>query len=341
MIFNLKGTKKRVGILLFLIAGLTGIYLLGPAPGKPVYNDDLPQLPSTPEKTEEWIINKEASFSIKPDNEARIIWFNDSIKTKTPYSLVYLHGFSSSQEDGDPIHLQMAKRYGMNLYLSRLADHGLISPDPLLGFTASSVWNDAKEALAIGSRIGDRVILLSTSTGGTLSLMLCSRFPDIAGQILLSPNIAIKDPSAWLLNNHWGLNIAKKVLGGDFRVINDTSALYLQYWSGRYRVESLPHLQELLETSMIPSVFRRITQPTLMLYYYKDEEQQDKVVRVDKMLEMFDQLGTDQAKKKKAAIPNAGNHAIGSYVKSKDLLTVEKEINEFCDVILGLKPFVQ
>lgn len=339
MIFGLKGAKKKIGIILALVAGLTGTYLLGPSPPRPVYTDQVPELTADLVRLEQWVINKEARLAIKPDNEARIIW-KDSTKTKTPYSLVYLHGFSSSQEDGDPIHLQIARRFGMNLYLSRLADHGLISPDPLLHFTATSAWEDAKEALAIGSLIGEKVILLSTSTGGTLSLMLCAHFPDIAAQILLSPNIAIKDPSAWLLNNHWGLNIAKKVLGGDFRVINDTTALYRQYWSGRYRVEALPQLEELLETTMKPSVFRRINQPSLMLYYYKDEEHQDQVVRVDKMLEMFNQLATAQDKKKKVAVPDAGNHAIGTAIKSHDLLTVEKEVNNFCESILGLKPIV-
>ncbi|MDZ4710425.1 MAG: alpha/beta hydrolase [Saprospiraceae bacterium] len=341
MIFHLKGTKRKVGIGVFLLSILTGIYLIGPAPSRPIYTDDLPQLPSEPVKIEEWVADKEAGFSIKPDNEARIVWFYDSNKTKTPYSLVYLHGFSSSQEDGDPIHTQLAQRYGMNLYLSRIADHGLVSDNSLLDFTASAAWEDAKGALAIGSIIGEKVIVLSTSTGGTLSLMLSSRFPDIAGQILMSPNIAIKDPLAWMLNNHWGLNIAKKVLGGDYRVIPDTTALYSKYWNGRYRVEALPQLEELIETTMKPSVFHKIHQPTLLLYYYKDEVYQDQVVRVEKMLEMFDQLGTEDSKKKKVAVPNAGNHAIGSYVKSHNLLTVEKEVNHFCDSILGLKPIVQ
>ena len=337
----MKGTGRIIGIVVMFIAGLVGIYLLGPAPSMPVYGDNLPKLPVDLQLVEEWVAKKEAGFLIKPDNEARIVWWNDSLKTRTPYSVVYLHGFSASQEDGDPIHTKLARRYGMNLYLARITDHGLVSTDPLMDFTASSAWDDAKEALAIGSIIGDKVILLSTSTGGTLSLMLCSRFPDIAGQILMSPNIAIQDPLAWMLNNHWGLNIAKKVLGGDYRVIPDTTALYTKYWNGQYRVEALPQLEELLETTMKPSVFKQIQQPTLVLYYYKDEEHQDQVVSVEMMLEMFDQLGTSETKKKKVALPDAGNHALGSYVKSHDLLTVEKEVNHFCDVILGLKPIVQ
>jgi hypothetical protein len=37
------------------------------------------------------------------------------------------------------------------------------------------------------------------------------------------------------------------------------------------------------------------------------------------------------------AIPNAGNHVIGSYVKSKDLQTVEDECEKFAIEILKMK----
>lgn len=333
----MKEVPKKSGIVLILIAGMTGIYTLGPAPPTPEYNIVLPQLPLEPIALEQWVSKKESSYIIKADNQARIIWADDSLKARTSYALVYLHGFSASQEDGNPIHRQLAKRYGMNLYLSRLAEHGLVSDNPLLGYTATASWDDAKEALAIGSVLGDRVILMSTSTGGTLSLMLCSLYPDIAGQILMSPNIAINDPMAWMLNNHWGLNLAKKVIGGDFRTVADTTARYTQYWNGRYRVESLPQLEELLETTMKPEVFQRVKAPTLMLYYYKDEDHQDQVVNVDEMLRMFDLLGTEPGKKKKTALPNVANHALGAAIKSHDLISVETEINRFCDSILGLK----
>ena len=41
------------------------------------------------------------------------------------------------------------------------------------------------------------------------------------------------------------------------------------------------------------------------------------------MKRMFSQLGTPDNLKRQVAIPNAGDHVIGSYVKSKDVETVE------------------
>ena len=60
--------------------------------------------------------------------------------------------------------------------------------------------------------------------GGTLALKLAAEFPEIAGLVLLSPNISINDPNAWLLNNPWGLQIAR-MIKGKYNTSDDTAAL--------------------------------------------------------------------------------------------------------------------
>jgi esterase/lipase len=319
-------------ILLFLII----VYFLGPQPRTPQYDTTFPSLPSGPAELEQYIRNNEAKHKLKPDNEARIIWQNDSLKQTTEYAIVYLHGFTASQEEGDPVHYELAQKFGCNLYLSRLYAHGIDTTEPLLNFTATGIWNAAKEAYAIGKRLGKRVILMSTSTGGTLALKLAAEFPEIAALILLSPNIAINNGNAWLLNNHWGLQIAK-MMKGKYNRAKDTTNLYAQYWYNKYRVESAVQLEELLESTMKESTFRKVTQPVLLLYYYKDEKHQDPVVKVSAMKRMFNQLGTAPALKRQVAIPNAGDHVIGSWIKSKDLQSVEDECEKFAREILHLR----
>jgi esterase/lipase len=328
---------KWFGIFLIL---LIIIYLLGPQPSTPKYKNQLPDIPSNATQLEKFVADNEAKHKIKPDNEARIIWFNDSTKEKTEYAVVYLHGFSASQEEGDPVHIDFAKKFGCNLYLSRLAEHGIDTTDALANFSAERLWASAIEAYAIGKQLGKKVILMSTSTGGTIALKLCAEFPDITANIMLSPNIAINDGNAWLLNNRWGLQIAHLILG-NHRIINDTTALYNQYWNTRYSTNSLIQLEELLESTMKESVFDKIRQPTLLLYYFKDEENQDPVVKVSSMKRMFAQINTTADKKREVAIPNAGNHVLGSYIKSKDVETVKNEIEKFAKEILQLKPVNQ
>src|SRR5688572_10330591 len=225
----MKFLKWLAVIVLVLII----VYFLGPSPKPPKFDANLPSVPAEPAALDQYISMNEGAHKLKPDNEARIIWANDSIRTKTEYSIVYLHGFSASQEEGDPVHREFAKKFGCNLYLSRLAEHGIDTADPLAAYTADKSWRSAVEAYAIGKQLGKKVILMSTSTGGTLALKLCTVFPDIAANIMMSPNIAINDPNAWLLNNRWGLQIAH-IIVGEQRTAADTTALYAKYWNHRY-----------------------------------------------------------------------------------------------------------
>jgi len=328
---------KWFGIFLLV---LIIVYFLGPQPSTPKYNNELPNTPSDAIQLEKYIANNEAKHKLKPDNEARILWFNDSIKEKTEYAVVYLHGFSASQEEGDPVHYEFAKKFGCNLYLTRLAEHGVDTTVPLANYTAEKSWRSAVEAYAIGKQLGRKIILMSTSTGGTLALKLCTEFPDISANIMMSPNIAINDPNAWLLNNHWGLQIAH-IIVGEQRTVSDTTALYAKYWNYRYSTNSLVQLEELLESTMKESTFKKVTQPTLLLFYFKDDDHQDDVVKVSAMKRMFTQLATPDSLKRQIALPNAENHVLASPIKSKDVESVKKEIEKFTIEILKLSPTQQ
>ena len=325
--------------ILLILAVLIVVYFLGPSPKTPDYSTNLPPIPSAVDSIKSYVTTIESKHTIKPDNEARIVWNNDSLKHKTAYSIVYLHGFSASQKEGDPVHRNLAKQFGANLYLARLSGHGIDTSDALLSMTATSLWETAKEAYAIGKQLGDKVILMGTSTGGTLALQLAAAYPDIAGLVLLSPNIAINDPNAWLTNNPWGLQIARLVKGGKMNIVPNKTDEYKRYWNHMYRLEAISELQELLETGMTEDNFKKIHQPLLTLYYYKNEKEQDPVVKVSAMKTMFEQISTPVGQKKMVAIPNAGNHVLGSPIQSKDIVTVEKEAAAFLkEVIIVHRP---
>ncbi len=356
--------KKWQRYTLLVLAVLTIVYLLGPCPATPVYTNTLPVVPGDAAALEQYIQQQESSHKVKPDNEARIVWcnpsedgiangLNDSIKktlkegefvsgtvkvdparpqqkAKTDYAIVYLHGFSASQEEGAPIHTNIAKEFGCNLYLSRLAEHGIDTADPMINLTPEKYWESAKQALAIGKQLGKKVILMGTSTGGTNAIQLAAEYPnDVAAVILMSPNVAIFDKASFILNNPWGLQIARLVKGGHNVIAADTRPIYKQYWYSQYPLEAAVQLEELLETTMTKETFEKVKQPALMLYYYRDDVHQDSVVSVPAMLTMFDELGTPADQKLKEPIPNAGDHVIGSFIKSKDLLSVQTAIEAF------------
>lgn len=333
--------SRKTLFITFPIILLVAVYFLGPTPHKNKWSSALPSVPQDPEGLEQFVAANEAMHQLKPDNEARIVWF-DSTKRKTEYSVVYLHGFSASQEEGDPVHIDFARKFGCNLYLSRLADHGIDTTEQLLYFNGDRFYESAKEALMIGKALGEKVILMSCSTGGTVALVLAGEFPDdVHALINMSPNIAVNNGTIWIANNPWGLQIARMVVGGDYQVITDFDEARKQYWNDKYRLEAVSALQEMIEEKMNKSTFEKVRCPSLTLYYYKNDSMQDPTVKVSAMLEMNKQLGTPADMKAEIAIPDAGAHVIGSHLTSKDLPAVEKAIDDFAIGTLKMTPIQQ
>ncbi len=326
---------KVIENTLFVLAVLFGLFIIGPEVETPDLETPLPEIQYDLNELKDWIDSKEATFdNIKPDNASQLI-FHDSVPQKTAYSVLYLHGFSASRTEGNPVHLNIAKALKANLYLPRLSDHGLIEEEPMLHFTAQRYLDSAKEALAVAKKIGEKVIVVSSSSGGTLSLIL-GNDPQITALLLFGPNVEIYNPDAKLLTLPWGLYIVRAVLASKYHIMDKITEQKLNYWTTRYRLECTLHLQKLMETGMRPEIFRRITSAVFMGYYYKNEEEKDEVVSIPAMLKMFDELGTPNNKKQKMAFPDAGDHVIGSYLTTSNYSQVEKVALSFLEEKLNI-----
>jgi pimeloyl-ACP methyl ester carboxylesterase len=322
--------KVRVlGIVLILI-GLC--YLLGPRLPHKKLSSELPVLNVNISNVEDYVKQKEASVKLRPDNEARILWANDSTKERTEYVVLYLHGFSASWYEGYPVNEYIAKQLHANAYFSRLASHGIDTTEALIDMTPYDLYESAKEALLIASALGNKVVLVSTSTGGTLSLKLAADFPDkVNSLILLSPNVEINNSAASLLSGPWGLQIAHIAGGGGkYRhILPLGSETEQKYWYKTYRWEATVYLQQLLDETMKKSVFKKVKQPLFLAYYYKNEKEQDPIVRVSALLKMYEEVSTPENLKYKVALPDAGNHVIGCETTSHSVPQLENEVSRF------------
>lgn len=318
--------KKILLIIGCSLLAITLAILLGPRPQfEQVDNTPSPQRYAL-DALDEVIASRERSVPyLKPDNEARIIWA-DSIPHKTPYSIVYVHGFSASQGEGSPVHINLARRLGANLYLPRLSDHGIDTREAMSDLTPTKLVEDAKEAIAIGKSIGDKVIVIGCSTGGTLGIYLAANDPDIHALILLSPNIAINNVSAAMVTGPWGESLAYQMIG-PYRV--SPSKTPNPYWSDQYATRGIIALQALLDQTMGKEVFQRITCPVYCAYYYKNAEQQDPVVSVPAMLKFGKQISTPPDKVIFQAFPDVGNHVIASQYKTDGWLEVQEGIWQY------------
>jgi esterase/lipase len=322
--------KKLLYVLVSLVLIGTIVYFMGPKPNPPKVLDAYSfNLPSNLIDLEKQIDTNEKNVNgLKPDNQARIVWADTAKKERTKVALLYIHGFSASQEEGDPVATNLAKKYGANLYLARLAEHGIdIGDSTMQNFKAEKAIESAEEALAIAKKLGDEVHIIGTSFGGALTLYLASKHPEIKSISLYSPCIKVFDPNAELLDNPWGLQIAHQVKKSEHNDITPKNDMQPKYWSMHYRLEALVELQNFLTNLMTKETFAKVKCPTFLGYYYKDEENQDKVVSVPALLEMYEQLGSTN--KQKVAFPKANNHVLASYVLSEDYQTVQDATDKF------------
>lgn len=332
--------KKVFGILAAVVLLLVVAYFLGPKVPNVMLSPELTSVNTNLVELEQEISRMEVAVrDLKPDNEARIIWADSSKKEKTRYSFVYIHGFGASWAEGEPVHRQLAERYGANLYLARMEDAGVSNPDAYQNLTPESFVEGAKRALAIGKALGDEVVLIGTSAGGLLSVYLASTNPDLKGLVLYAPCMDIYDSALKVATGPWGEVAVQKVIGD--RMLNDYTPERQRYWMNSYSSKGLITLQRTMDAVSRPEVYQKIQMPVFLGYYYKSEEEQDKTVSVKAMKEMFPLLGTPQELKREVAFPESGHHVICSYMTSKDVEGVYRETVDFIDNVLKMNPVLR
>jgi alpha-beta hydrolase superfamily lysophospholipase len=142
------------------------------------------------------------------------------------------------------------------------------------------------EAVDIGSRIGDQVVLVGNSTGATLiSWYLATQDPqNVAAAVLLSPNFEPRDTRTRILLWPWGGYLAD-LLVGSTRSWEPHNDLQARFWTTSYPTRALMPMMGIVD--LVSSLdFRSIDMPLLMLY-----SKDDSVVNVEKVEDTFEQFG--------------------------------------------------
>jgi len=297
--------KKRFLIPAVLVLGLA----LGPRPDYPEFDGVIPQLEVSLAQLPDFVEKANANVQdLKPENEAKLIWA-DSIR-QTEYALVYLHGFSASPVEGNPVHQNIAQRYGMNLYVPLLAEHGRGTKESFKSVSPKDWIDDAKEAIAIGQKLGKKVILMSCSTGSTLANYISAQNPDlIHAQIMYSPNFALDDGNSKIMTYPWGRQLVKALVGGEYRKMQATDLTVMEpYWTTEYHINGVIALQSLLDNTMSDATFKAIDEPWFIGYWYKNEEVCDRVISIPRIHEFAELSSTPADKQRKVAFPDANGH---------------------------------
>lgn len=218
-----------------------------------------------------WLAAEEAQHpGITPGTAKQVIWAGAPGR-KTPVAVVYLHGFSATSAEIRPVPDQVAQALGANLYFTRLTGQGL--DGAALGAATPEDWlADTAEAMAIGRRLGDRVLVIATSTGGTLAALAAvdpdlSR--DMAGVVLISPNFRTKAWKTRLLDLGFAPDWVPLLAGTEVRFTPATPG-DATYWTNAYPMSALFHLATLLRAARGQD-YSRARMPMLMIYVPRDQ----------------------------------------------------------------------
>jgi pimeloyl-ACP methyl ester carboxylesterase len=329
-------TVLKVLMALAIVIAIT--YMLGPKSKIESLSGDYPEVPTAFLELEAFISAKEDTVKgIKPGNSAKIIWADSVNRRKTPYAIVYIHGFGASEMEGHPVHRNIAKYFDANLYLVRLPEHGIEREDAMKHMTAQKLVDEVREAYSIGESLGDSVIVIGTSMGGALSLVLASERPDMKALVLYSPAIREGGEVLDQFFQPWRKVLAEKFLYENGINRQPREGDKAKYWSEVYHVNAYESLAILLRSKMNGDTFQNVQVPVFLAYYFKSNEEQDFVVSVPKMLEMYDLLGTNDSNKSKMAFPETGDHVIASSITSEDWESVQLETIKFLEQVAGVK----
>ncbi|UPG95274.1 alpha/beta hydrolase [Luteibacter aegosomatissinici] len=225
-----------------------------------------------------------AAPGLKPDNQARVVFLEGAPRERRPLALVYLHGFTASQAEGDPAHRALAQACGAHLYLNRLHDHGSDEPMAMAGATPQAWRDDADAALQVGLALGERVVLVATSMGGSLALDLAATYPDkVAALVAWSPGIRVFDEEQLR---------AATLLEGPVVPPGDRTPYQRQYWSSVVHSDAYRAIARLFVERMQPANLARVTCPVLMGAWDGGVGDSDTLTSVAAMREAFTWLGT-------------------------------------------------
>lgn len=263
------------------------------------------------EMLDRYLADSESRVSgIKDGCEKKIVWHKGK-KEKTKLAIVYIHGFSASRMETWPLCDRLAESLGANLFYTRLTGHG--QDGAALGEARVGDWlADGLEAMAIGGRIGGKIILVCTSTGGTLGTWLAAQStvaPLIHRLILLSPNYFPKNPLAAAALWPAGLRLLEAFFGG-WRNFSVANSQYARFWTIRYPVKAIATMMQMVRLSWRIDL-KNAAEPVLMMV-----NPWDRVINVTLAIGRYLTFPSSQKK----LVLFRGNKDLGRHVLAGDIL---------------------
>lgn len=316
-----------------VVALVVLLVLFGPRPRVMLdwLSDDIP---SDLKRLQEWLFDRESGEGNITEGAEKHIEFYDPVQpAKTPFVVLYLHGFSATRQEISPVPERVARALGANYYGARLTGHG--QDGESLGRSTARQWlKDTAEAWQVACELGEQVIVISCSTGGTLTTWLAqqpSTHDRLAALVLVSPNFQPRHWAAHLFNWPWSRQWMKYLAGEQYGW-EPAGELTQRYWTNRYPIRVLHELQALV-VAVRNSAVERIEAPSLFIY-----RADDRVVNPRYTDAVFRRWGSPVKERIRVAHVDASNHVItGDITAPHNTETTVQKIIEFLERNCGVE----
>lgn len=269
--------KISLIIIIAIIVAIATIYIVGPIEPRAknyIMNANNTEINNYNINTIEQFIrqNEKEIENIRKGAQKEIIWNNDKRGEKTPVSIAYIHGFSASKREIRPLPDLIAGSIGANLFYTRLAGHGRNDED--MKYADTLKWlKDTEEAISVAEKIGEKVIVMGTSTGGALATIAAGQMGDkIDGIVLFSPNYEVKMEGAQFLPIVLRLPFSRKivewVLGKEFNT-KIKNREHGKWWNIKYPTYTILPMQAIVEKAR-KIKFENVNVPALFIFHNED-----------------------------------------------------------------------
>ena len=261
--------RAVLAVITILAVALAALYLAGPRePVDLTVRTDREAIAADPVG---YLAAQEREIAnIRPGLQKEVVYAYPRSRAKTPLAIVYVHGFSASRGEIEPVIGNVAEAFGANVVYTRLAGHG--RDGAAMGTATVNDWiNDLAEALAIAEEIGERTVVIGTSTGATLAAVAAgeTELRDAMDALVqVSPNYALRNRMAFVLDLPFAEQIVRLVEGEE-RGFEPVNAAHATLWTSQYPSRSVMPMAALVREAR-GVTFENLTIPTLFFYSEED-----------------------------------------------------------------------
>lgn len=336
---------SRARTLALAVAGvLTGglALLLAPKP--------LPDLEarsfSAVDDAESWVAEKNKAgetLGVWPQAQERLV---RNVDGQAKVAFLYIHGFGATRAEGEFVVDKLAEEWNANALYMRLPGHG-IDAEAHAAATPQQYVDAVAEALQVMPALGEKVVVVGSSTGGLVATWAAAEYPDrIDALVLTSPFYELHSAANMYLLGAMGAPVILRAAFGEDRFAgwsedpeNRVVDGYNDHWLIHQKYAAVIQLNALRAAISQPDLYARVRQPVLTLAYYRDEAHQDGVVSVAAMRAAFDAMNGGQPHASSRFTPIAdGNHILTSQYVRTDKETVLSECRSFLSATVGGPP---